>query len=240
MYPIRNKLTWLGLQREYILFEYQRGLLYRRGKFERLLEAGAYRFWRWEAINLVPVDIRQTSQVISGQEMLTADHIDIRLTVVAQFVISDPVLAWHVVDNYLQQLYQDIQLALREAVTARELDAILGTRDEIGRELMTQVAPLAATYGIMLNRLGIKDIILPKNVHDVMMKEVEAQREGRASLIRAQHGTAAARARANTAKILADNPQIVRLQELETLVALASKPGSTIILPNLANLLNRE
>jgi regulator of protease activity HflC (stomatin/prohibitin superfamily) len=240
MYPTQSKLTRLRLQREFILFEYQRGLLYRRGKFQRLLEPGTYTFWRWERVNLVPVDIRQTSQVISGQEMLTADHVDIRLTVVAQFVISDPVLAWHAVDNYLQQLYQDIQLALREAVTARELDAILGTRDEIGRELMDQVAPLATTYGIKLNRLGIKDIILPKTVRDVMMKEVEAQREGRASLIRAQHETAAARARANTAKILADNPQIVHLQELETLAALASKPGSTLILPNLANLLNRE
>src|SRR5207302_6913893 len=94
----------------------------------------------------------------------------------------------------------------------------------------------AKRYGVELNRVGIRDVILPGEVRQVMMQEVEADRAGRADLVKARHEVAAARARANTAKILAENPEVARMQELDALVALAGKGGNVVLLPGLADL----
>jgi regulator of protease activity HflC (stomatin/prohibitin superfamily) len=103
--------------------------------------------------------------------------------------------------------------------------------------LLERVAPSALNYGVTLKRVGIRDIVLPGVVRTVFLKEVEADRTGRADLIRARHEVAAARARANTARILAENPNVARMQELDALVNLAGKQGNVVLLPGLADLL---
>src|SRR6185295_6927573 len=95
-------------------------------------------------------------------------------------------------------------------------------------------------YGVELKRVGVRDIVLPGQVRSVFMQELEADRAGRADLIKARHEVAAARARANTAKILTENPAVMRLQEIDALVQLAGKEGNVIVLPNLADLLVRS
>ena len=102
------------------------------------------------------------------------------------------------------------------------------------------VAGRAAKYGVELTRVGVKDMVLPGTVRAVFLQEVEAEHKGRASLVAARHEVAAARARANTAKLLQENPHILRLQELETLAQLASKSGNVLIIPGLQALLSRE
>ena len=226
-----NVRTFAGFIREIMIFEYERGLLYRQGKFIKSLEPGRYRFWYWENVMITRVSLRQVSNVIPSQEMLTADNIEVRVSLVAQYTVTDPVLAMHRVENYTSQLYMDIQLALRNAITSRTHDTLMTARDELSSEIMTAALPIVAAYGITLYRLGVRDITLPKTVRDVMLKEVEAERSGRADLIRARHEVAAARARANTAKLLAENPTIVRMQELDTLVKLAEKPGHVVVVP---------
>src|SRR5262249_25092417 len=94
----------------------------------------------------------------------------------------------------------------------------------------------AKRYGVEVHRVGIRDVILPGEVRSVMLKEVEADRVGRAELVKARHEVAAARARANTAKVLSENPEVARLQEIEALVNLAGKNGNVVLLPNLADL----
>ncbi|NJL93248.1 MAG: hypothetical protein HC915_05715 [Anaerolineae bacterium] len=102
-----------GLQREVTVFEHQRALLFRDGRYERLLEPGRYRFWSWERVTITLVEIRRQSVVVSGQEMLTADNIEMRLSLVVQYSVQDAVKAATVVADYNSQLYQDVQLALR-------------------------------------------------------------------------------------------------------------------------------
>jgi regulator of protease activity HflC (stomatin/prohibitin superfamily) len=231
------KPVTFGLQREVTVFEYERGLLYREGKMERVLPAGRYRFWRWEDAKVTKVSLRQLSQVVSGQEILTSDHIEVRVSLVAQYAVNDPALAINSVESYTDQLYQELQLALRDAISARTLDQLLEARGELSDELLARVAPNALTYGLALKRVGIRDIVLPGTVRNVMMKEVEADRAGRADLIKARHEVAAARARANTAKILSENPNVIRLQEIDALLQLAGKNGNVVLLPNLADIL---
>jgi len=229
-----------GLQQQFIVKEYERALMYKDGKFERLLEAGKYTFWRWEAIELTYVSMRQMSEVISGQEMLTSDKIGVRVSLIAQYVVDDPIKAINVTENFSQQLYQDLQLELRNQIAGLTIDQLLETRAEMGNEITAKIKPLASEYGITLKRVGIRDIVLPGSVRDVLMKEVEADRRGRADLVKARHEVATARARANTAKILSENPNVMRMQELEALVSVASKQGNVIMLPDLTNLFSRK
>jgi regulator of protease activity HflC (stomatin/prohibitin superfamily) len=90
---------------------------------------------------------------------------------------------------------------------------------------------------VELNRVGLRDVVLPREVRQVMMLEVEADRTGRADLVKARHELAAARARANTARVLAETPEVARLQELDAILNLAGKSGNVVLLPNLADLL---
>ena len=157
---------------KWTIFEFQKGLLYDGGKFIRELDAGHYKFWPWSKKTIQVVDMRETSQTIEGQEILTSDKIGIRVTLIAQYKIADAAVATHTVENYFSQLYQDLQLTLREAVTsknARRTNArsrIAGRRDsESGRSSCGEVwrrvktgwsqrhrAPRGSEVGIFLPR----------------------------------------------------------------------------------------
>jgi regulator of protease activity HflC (stomatin/prohibitin superfamily) len=176
------------------------------------------------------------SHVVAGQGILTADKIEVRISLVAQYRVSDPTLAVQAVENHVEQLHQELQLALRDVVVARTLDQLLEARAELGAELLRLGAEPAKRYGVEVTRVAIRDVMLPREVQRVLMLEVEAERTGRADLVKARHEVAAARARANTAKILAETPEAARLQELEVLNNLAGKNGTVVLLPNLADL----
>jgi regulator of protease activity HflC (stomatin/prohibitin superfamily) len=150
-----------GLQKEIIIYEYEKALLYRDGKFERLLNAGKYRFNRNENITITRVSTRQMSEVIPGQEILTADRIGVRVSLIAKYSVSDPVIAINGVENYQEQLYQDLQLVLRDSVAARDVEKLLDARNELSEELLRAVSPQALEYGITLKRVGVRDIVLP-------------------------------------------------------------------------------
>ncbi len=232
----RMKRTALGFRKEVTVFEYERGLIYREGKLGQVLEPGRYTFWGWEPVEVSKVSLREMSHVVAGQGILTADRIEVRISLVAQYRVTDPVLAVNSVENYTEQLHQELQLALRDVIAGRTLDQVLDSRAELAAELHRLSAEPAKRYGVELSRVGIRDVILPGEVRQVMMQEVEADRAGRAELIKARHEVAAARARANTAKILSENPEVARLQEIEALVNLAGKSGNVVLLPTLADL----
>src|SRR5262249_56665291 len=163
--------------------------------------------------------------------------IEVRVSLVAQYRVTDPTLALHAVENYTEQLHQELQLALRDLVAARTLDQLLEGRGDLGAELLRLAAGPAKRYGVELNRVGLRDVVLPREVRQVMMLEVQADRTGRADLVKARHELAAARARANTARVLAETPEVARLQELDAILNLAGKSGNVVLLPNLADLL---
>lgn len=219
--------------------EYERGLHYKAGRFDKLLGPGRYTLWFWQHRRVRKVDIRETSQTIQGQEILTRDKVPLRVTLVAQYKVNDLVAAIHNVESYASQLYQDLQLTLRESVTAHTIEELLEDREALSTQLLQEIAPRAKSYGVAVSRVGVKDVVLPGAVREVFMQEVAAEHKGRAELVAARHETAAARSRANTAKLLQDNPTIMRLQELETLAALASKAGNVLILPGLQGLLEK-
>ena len=228
------------LRRTIIVREFERGLAYRHGQFVELLMPGRYRRWIWDDREVVRVDVRKVSETVEAQEILTGDKIGVRVTLIAQYRVEDPVAARHRVGDYRSQLYQDLQLTLREAITGRTLEELLKERDALSRDLEASVAPRAKEYGVELSRVGVKDMVLPGTVRAVFLQEVEADLKGRAGLTAARHEVAAARARANTARLIQENPLLLRLQELETLAQLASKSGNVLIIPGLHSLLGRS
>jgi regulator of protease activity HflC (stomatin/prohibitin superfamily) len=231
------KYTSFGLRKEITVFEYERGLLYREGKLERVLEPGLYKFRSSEPVEVAKVSLREMSHVVAGQGILTSDRVEVRVTLIAQYRVTDPKMALHNVENFTERLHLELQLALRDVVAARSLDQLLEGRGELGTELLRLTVEPARRYGVELSRVGLRDVILPREVQRVMMQEVEADRAGRADLVKARHELAAARARANTAKVLSETPEVARMREIDAILELAGKSGNVIVLPNLADLL---
>ncbi len=206
-------------------------VVFRDGTLHGVLQPGTYAFWRGAAVlRVVPVDLKEQVLDISGQEIMTADKVTLRLNALVSFRIADAMKSVAEVDSAPQALYRAAQLALREIVGARELDALLVSRDALARELDEVVRPRAAALGIEVVAVGIRDVILPGEMKDLMNRVTEAKKAAEAALITRREETAAMRMQANTAKILESSPMLMRLRELEVLEKVAEKSNLTVLL----------
>ncbi|HXH37301.1 MAG TPA: slipin family protein [Thermoanaerobaculia bacterium] len=215
-------------------------VVFRDGTLHGVLQSGTYAFWRGAAVlRVVPVDLKEQVLDISGQEIMTADKVTLRLNALVSFRIADAMKSVAEVDSAPQALYRAAQLALREIVGARELDALLVSRDALSRELDEAVRPRAAALGIEIVAVGIRDVILPGEMKDLMNRVTEAKKAAEAALITRREETAAMRMQANTAKILESNPTLMRLRELEVLEKVAEKSNLTVLLGDGSGLSDR-
>ncbi len=214
-----------------IIPEGEAGLLYQNGRFLRVLAPGRYRTmsWPWLREEIKRVDTRRATLAITGQEMLTADGLSVRLNVAVDYRVADPALALHGSVSYVTTLYTALQLLLREEVQARTLEALLAERTALSVALRERGRAEAAALGLELMTVGVKDVILPGDVKRMLSREAEALRNGRAALVAAREEVAATRARANTAQLLAGNPVLLRLREIEALAEVAGGAGNTMV-----------
>jgi regulator of protease activity HflC (stomatin/prohibitin superfamily) len=207
------------------------GLFFKDGRHEATLAPGSHAFWKGMAkARILDVDLRERVVDIAGQEIMTADKVTLRLNAVVTFKVADPLRAVTVVDDFRQALYREAQLALRGTIGTRELDALLGDKDAVAREMDGIVRDRVAPFGIEVVSLGIRDIILPGEMKDLMNKVTEAKKAAEAALITRREETAAMRSQANTAKILESSPTLMRLHELEVLEKVSEKANLTVVL----------
>jgi len=207
------------------------GLLFLDGRYAEALGPGRYAFWKGgPAVRLVRVDRRETVVDVPGQEILTADKVTLRLTAVVVYHVADPLRAVTHTDDAKQALYREAQLALRAAVGARELDVLLAEKDELAAELTEHVRGRAAAFGLEVAALGIRDVILPGDMKELMNKVIEARKVAEASVITRREEAAALRHQANTAKLLAENPTLQRLRELEVVEKVAASGKLNVVL----------
>ena len=212
------------------IYEYERGLLYRNGALQRVLEAGRYRLWAWNRMRIDVVDVRRQSAQIANQKLLTSDQVTVALNMVADYEIADVALSVHRVVNAQAQLYEDVQLAARNIVGAVDVNALLENRVAINTQIAEIVMPLAKAYGLNVLQIGIKDVILSARVRDLLMKEAEAKRVAQAMLIGAREEVAAMRALANAAQLADKNPSLLRLRELDVARTFAGNGGNTLVM----------
>jgi regulator of protease activity HflC (stomatin/prohibitin superfamily) len=207
------------------------GVLFLDGRYADTLEPGPWAFWKGSAdVRVVDIDLRDTTLDIPGQEIMSADKVTLRLNAVATYRVNDPRRAVCSVDDYKQALYREAQLALRAVINARELDALLADKDAVAKQAVDLLVPRAQTLGLEVVSLGIRDLILPGDMKDLMNKVTEAKKAAEANLITRREETAALRSQANTAKLLADNPTLMRLRELEVLEKVAANGNLNVVL----------
>jgi regulator of protease activity HflC (stomatin/prohibitin superfamily) len=263
---------------EFVIKDTHRGLWYEDGKLTQLLEAGKYElppppwFGKGKRVEVVLVDIRERDLTIKGQEILTADKVAIRVSILVQFRVTDPKAALHTVENYEERLYSDVQLAARRSLATMTLEEILTNRNRLSEEILQDVKEAATSYGVAIRRADVKDLAFPGNLQEIMnrvlaaernaqaqlveartraeveqiqaktkaeslLREAEAETEARRMQNRADAEAAKAKAemelelnerRQKIGEMLARQPALVRLQELETLRELARNGNARI------------
>jgi regulator of protease activity HflC (stomatin/prohibitin superfamily) len=200
------------------------GVLFLDGRYTSTLDPGPWAFWKGTAeVRVVEVDLRDTTIDVPGQEIMSADKVTLRLNAVATYRVTDPRRAVCTADDYKQALYREAQFVLRAVIGGRDLDALLAEKEGVANEAAGLLAARAETLGLEIVSLGIRDLILPGEMKDLMNKVTEARKAAEANLITRREETAALRSQSNTAKLLTENPMLMRMRELEVLEkALAS------------------
>jgi regulator of protease activity HflC (stomatin/prohibitin superfamily) len=205
---------------------HEAALLVVDGELRERLGPGRHAFWQvGRTVRLPKIDLRPQPLEVTAQEIMTKDRVSIRVTLTAFYKVTDPVLAATSTSDLSNTLYRLVQFAIREAVATRTLDDILAARDTIDQEVRVYVEGRAKALGAEVGEIGVKDVILPGDIRELLNKVVEAERVAKANLIRRQEETAATRSLLNTAKLMENNPLLLRLKELEALERLVEKVG---------------
>jgi regulator of protease activity HflC (stomatin/prohibitin superfamily) len=219
----RNRAT---IVTEAVVENHEAGLLYVEGRLVERLAPGRHAFWVvGRKIEVKRLDLRPQAVEITAQEMLTKDRIALRVTLTAFRRVVDPERVVAAVPDVDAWLYRLVQFAIREAVAGRTLDEVLSAKAALDAELRDYVRARVADSGVDVTELGVKDVILPGEIRELVNKVVEAERVAKANLIRRQEETAATRSLLNTAKLMEENPLLLRLKELESLERLVEKVG---------------
>jgi regulator of protease activity HflC (stomatin/prohibitin superfamily) len=212
------------------------GLLFVDGVYAETLQPGAHGFWQTgKQIAVKQIDLKRQSLDVAGQEVLTKDRVTIRLNLVADYRVVDPVLAVTLVKDFTEALYRSLQLAFRKAIGAMTLDQLLEKKVEVDAAM---IKAEMAGYGVEVFDIALKDVILPGEMRDILNQVVAAEKQAEANVIRRREETNATRSLLNTAKVMAENPVMLRLKELEALETIAGKVERLTVHNGTGGLLN--
>ncbi len=229
--PIDNLPTHLLSKAElssyircYSIQAHEEGMLFVNGSFVQALDKGLYYFWNNSTpLSVMKVDVRQAQMEVSGQELLTKDKAALRVSVFVNYKVVDVMKAITACQDYLKQLYVAVQLALREYVGMLTLDEILERKEEVSAFVVSTVKEEVISFGVKLMSGGVRDIILPGDVRDIMNQVLVAQKKAQANIITRREETASTRSLLNTAKLMEDNKMLFKLKEMEYVEKIADK-----------------
>lgn len=200
------------------------GLFYENGAFQHTIEPGLHAWWTFgRSLRTEHIDLRLQTLEVAGQEILSKDKVPLRLNLTAGYRITDPVIAQSQLKDISGYLYKELQFGLRSAVGTKTLDELLEDKGAIDSNVSDYIRVKVAAYGIEVQSVGVKDIILPGEMKTILASVVEAQKLAQANVIRRREETAATRSMLNTAKVMENNPTALRLKELEVLERIADK-----------------
>jgi regulator of protease activity HflC (stomatin/prohibitin superfamily) len=215
------------------------GLLYVDGELLRTLAAGFHAFFAVErTVDVELYDTRVQTLEVTGQEILTKDKVSLRINLTATYQLTDVDKAVRETKDPLGHLYKEVQFGLRGIVGTRTLDALLEDKAVIDHSVADHLKEHFAAIGITVKSVGVKDIILPGDMKDLLGKVVEAEKVAQANVIRRREETNATRSLLNTAKVMESNAVALRLKELETLEKITDKVGNISVVGGLDSLLD--
>ncbi|MCP3869487.1 MAG: slipin family protein [Gammaproteobacteria bacterium] len=206
------------------VMEHYVGLLVVDGECIKTLKPGFHAFWAVKRhVSVEQMDTRIQAMEVQGQEILSRDKVSLRLNLGAQYQVVDPIKARTRLQQPLDWIYRELQFALRQTVGTRDLDKLLEDKERVDREVLDKVVDSASENGFQLRSVGLKDIILPGEMKEILNQVVQAEKAAQANVIKRREETAATRSLLNTAKLMSENPILLRLKELETLEKVTDK-----------------
>ena len=175
------------------------------------------------------VDLRKQTFTVSGQEVLSADNVGLKVSVAVTMQVTDPLRVLHEVQDWRAHVYNTVQLALRAVVVGEPLEALLVKRLDIGKQLLAAVPPEADKVGVAVRSTEVKDVMFPGDLKKAFAEVLKAKQEGQAALERARGEGAALRNLANAARLLENNPALQNLRLLQSITA-AGAAGNTLVM----------
>jgi regulator of protease activity HflC (stomatin/prohibitin superfamily) len=213
-----------------VLQEYERGVVFRLGRFAGVKPAG----FRWIVPlvdRMVKISLREIVMDVPAQEVITRDNVSLKVNAVLYFRVLHPEKAVIQVENYLYGTSQLSQTTLRSVCGQAELDELLAERDQINRRLQEIIDTATEPWGVKVRAVEVKQIDLPLEMQRAMAKQAEAEREKRSKIIHAEGEAMAAQRLLEAAGILATEPAAIQLRYLQTLSEIATEKNSTLVFP---------
>ncbi len=216
--------------RRFQVMDYEKGLLFVNGAFVKELEAGTYYFWNNAiSVEVKTADIRMQQMEISGQELLTKDKATLRINFFVSYQLVNMTKALIANKAFDKQLYVMMQLALRAFVGSFTLDELLSRKDSMAQDILEQTVLKSDALGLKITDTGIRDIILPGDMKEIMNQVLVAEKKAQANSIMRREETAAMRSLLNTARLIEDNEMLWKLKEMEYVEKIADKIGEITV-----------
>ncbi len=209
------------------VLEYQKARLYFNQKFIKILDAGTYYFWKnGVKIDVGFVDTRLTQMSITGQEILTQDKVSLRINFVCNYRVTDYVKILTEIDDFAEQMHVAAQLALREYVGKYKLDEILENKSQMSEFVFAKLKEKEKELFVEITDAGVKDIILPGEIREIMNTVLVAEKRAQANVITRREEVASTRSLLNTAKLMDENQTLYKLKELEYVERICENVGN--------------
>jgi regulator of protease activity HflC (stomatin/prohibitin superfamily) len=214
-----------------VVKQIERGVVFRLGQVQRDLR-------RPGLTTLIPVldrmkrvNVQVVTMPVPAQDGITRDNVTVRVDAVVYFKVIDPLRAVVEVQDYLFAIAQVAQTSLRSIIGKSELDDLLSNREHLNQGLEVMLDSPAASWGIEIDRVEIKDVALPETMKRSMSRQAEAERERRSRIITADGEFQASQKLAAAAGAMAATPAALQLRLLQTMVEVAAEKNSTLVLP---------
>lgn len=205
---------------------YEVGFLFYDHVLQRELSSGKYYFWRGPVSTVIKtIDLRQQQMDLIGQEIMTEDKVSLRLNFVCQYKVVNPLRALEM-KSFDEQIHIQLQLLLREYVGTLKLDDLLKQKEDVASFILSRLREKSDEFGVDFLSAGVKDLILPGEMREIMNTVLLAEKRAQANLITRREETASTRSLLNTAKLMDENQTLFRLKELEYLEKISEKIGS--------------
>lgn len=213
-----------------IIREWDRGVVLRWGRFDRVLKPGLRFVWPlWE--KLIVLDTRVVTMDVPKQEVITRDNVSVMVDAVMFCQVVNAEFAITKVADWVRATSLQSQTALRSVLGQAELDELLSARDKINMHLQSIIDAVTEPWGIKVTAVEVRDVVLPESMKRSMANQAETERERRAKVINAEGEFQAAQKLADAARIISDHPQALQLRFLQTLTEIGAEHNTTIVFP---------
>jgi len=213
-----------------VLREYERGVVFLLGRFQRVKGPGLIVIWP-VIQQMVKVDLRVIVMDVPSQDVISRDNVSVKVNAVVYFRVLDPEKAIIQVEDFLAATSQLAQTTLRSVLGQHELDEMLAEREKLNDDIRTILDAQTDAWGIKVANVEIKHVDLDESMIRAIARQAEAERARRAKVIHAEGEMQAAQKLKEAAAILATQPLAIQLRYMETLTAVAGDKSSTIVFP---------